>query len=282
MIGWLVEYGISVATEVGCVDIDVVMPIGPGLQPFFGLALNSMLMAESVGDIILVLDGRESLPKTSVDTSDPRIRVHVNSGRRGIGSAMNFGVAQSNAEYIAIMHSDDVSHPLRFSEQLRGMNENPSCVVMGTLAAEPENLKDVPEGLATAVRVVTVSPREIVSHMPLTNPTTIFRRSVFDRVHGYKDSLTSMEDYELLLRLATVGQVCVLPVVLHGYRSHPDQQSRKHRAFREWWWIFVARLGVARSGQVTYAEAVFAQIKWMAFHLKLSLVYRTKVALKRN
>lgn len=266
----------------GCVNIDVVMPIGPGPQPFFELALQSILMAESVGEIILVLDGRESLPETSFDTSDPRIRVCVNSGRRGIGSAMNFGVAQSNAEYIAIMHSDDVSHPLRFNEQLRGMNENPSCVVMGTLAAEPENLKDAPEGVNAGVRAVSVGPREIVSHMPLTNPTTVFRRSAFYRVHGYKDSLTSMEDYELLLRLATVGQVCVLPVVLHGYRSHPDQQSRKHRAFREWWWIFVARFGVARSGQVTYAEAVGTQIRWMAFHLKLSLTYRTKVALKRN
>lgn len=270
------------AIESESVDIDVVMPIGPGPQPFFELALSSILTAESVREIILVLDGRKSLPETSVDTSDPRISVCVNSGRRGIGSAMNFGVAQSNAEYIAIMHSDDVSHRLRFSEQLRGMNENPNCVVMGTLAAEPEELKNAPEGVSAGVRAVTVLPREILSHMPLTNPTTVFRRSAFFQVHGYKDSLTSMEDYELLLRLATVGQVCVLPIVLHGYRSHPDQQSRKHRAFREWWWVFVARLGVARSGQVTYAEAVFAQIKWMVFHLKLSVTYRTNWVLKKN
>jgi GT2 family glycosyltransferase len=263
-------------------DLDVVMPIGPGEQPYCEPALGSILMAESVGKVILVLDGRESLPEMSVETSDPRIIVCVNSGRRGIGSAMNFGVAQSNAEYIAIMHADDVSHPFRFNEQLRAMNENPGCVVMGTLATEPEDLTDPREGIDAAVGVVIVSPRDIVSHMPLTNPTTVFRRSAFYGVHGYKDSMTSMEDYELLLRLATMGQVCILPVVLHGYRSHPDQQSRKHRAFREWWWIFVARLGVARSGQVTYAEAVAAQVRWMAIHLKLSLTYRTKVALKRN
>jgi glycosyltransferase involved in cell wall biosynthesis len=244
--------------------IDIIMPVGPGPQPYLEVAVSSVVACTGVeARLIMVLDGRDDRELIE-DRYGQVASVHTNRMDRGVAGAMNTGLELSQAPNVAVMHADDVCHVDRLRVERDALDDNPSVVALGALTCDPAEVSIAPSkaNRPAAVRVLTTW--QLLLENKICDPTLMARRSALLAVGGYRDGLTSMQDYELLLRLATVGEIGMIQQVLLGYRRHPGQFSRRSPKWTEWSAIRDARRSLSRRkfrsvvpGEVAHSADMF-------------------------
>lgn len=112
------------------------MPVFNG-APFVEEAVESIL-AQTFADFefIIIDDGSTDrsleLLQRYADR-DHRIRLFSQSNL-GIGRTRNKALSLATGEFLAVMDSDDVSLPDRFSKQVHYLRDNPDCAAVGCLA----------------------------------------------------------------------------------------------------------------------------------------------------
>lgn len=149
---------------------------------------------------------------------DDRI-VLVSRRNTGIVGALNEGIAMARGEYIARMDADDVSMPSRLEQQIGYMAENPNCVAVGGLMLMVD-----PSGSPLMVWDIARTHEEIDRlHMSghggaMPHAASMLRRDALLSVGGYRAGVHA-EDLDLFLRLAEIGELCNLPVVVYKYRQ---------------------------------------------------------------
>ncbi len=217
------------------------------LLPVFNAALYLREAIESVlgqtfGDWKLVAvddgstDGSLALLE-SYASQDPRIQV-LSRPNTGIVGALNDGLALCEGGLVARMDADDISLPHRFSAQVSFMNEHPGCVALGS-----DVLYVDPEGLPLIRHLPAFHHSQIVTQLgegnggALIHPSVVFRRSALEQVGGYRDRYQWIEDLDLYVRLAEVGELANLAEVHLLYRQHEQSVNRtrekKHALVRE-------------------------------------------------
>jgi glycosyltransferase involved in cell wall biosynthesis len=158
---------------------------------------------------------------------DARMRV-ISGPNRGLVGALNELLAQARGEYVARMDADDVSRPRRFERQVDFLREHPECVAVGSRALfiDPEGLplyEDVDHYSHEQIERALLRPMVGILH-----PSVVMRRAAVERVGGYRSDYLHVEDLDLFLRLAEVGQLANLPEVLLEYRVHAASVSHSH------------------------------------------------------
>ena len=162
--------------------------------------------------------------------ADPRLRVVVRP-HTGLIGALNHGLHQCVAPYVARMDADDVAAPQRLAKQVEFMQRHPEVSVLGT-RIECFPAAQVQEGY----RVYTQwqngliehdqITREIFIESPLTHPTVILRRQELLALGGYHEPVWA-EDYDLWLRYFAAGKrFAKLPEVLLSWRQHPGRLTQ--------------------------------------------------------
>ncbi len=162
--------------------------------------------------------------------SDKRIRILENPGC-GLVSALNYGLANSSAEYIARMDVDDRMHPQRLQRQLDFMQQHPDITLVASQARLfPEEM--IQDGFREYMRWQNscLSPQQIADEIyvesPMVHPTVFFRRRPVMQLGGYREGLFP-EDYDLWLRLHAAGhRMAKLDAVLLDWREDPQRTSR--------------------------------------------------------
>ncbi len=116
---------------------------------------------------------------------------------RGLGPALDAGMAASQFDVIARMDADDVAMPHRFEVQIPLIAEA-DIVGAGLL----EFVGDI--GNVVGQRVPPTDPEQIQRyarmHDPFNHPTVVYRRQAVQAAGGYGD-LPLMEDYALFARM---------------------------------------------------------------------------------
>ena len=168
-------------------------------------ALNSIYECQTVkpNEVIVVKDGALTQELEDVlniyITKFPKIfKIYSLEVNQGLSSALNYGATKVNYEYIARMDSDDIAFPNRFELQISYLEENNLDIVGGQIIEFGENIEDI-----VSCRNVPISDSEIKKVMkvrsPLSHPTIIFRKQVFDQLEGY-DANIFPEDYDFFVR----------------------------------------------------------------------------------
>ena len=165
---------------------------------------------------------------------DPRITLLCTSAR-GRVACLNAALAAARAPYVAIMDADDLAHPDRLALQCAFLDRHPGVVALGgavTYIADSEAA--IP--LALEGRKVTEKPSKPRSRLdgfpmwplPIMHSAAMMRTEAVLDAGGYRKALLHQEDTDLFLRLEELGEVRNLPQVLHYYRQHTDNTSRRH------------------------------------------------------
>ena len=107
-----------------------------GSTPWLELSLTSIaLQSFQASDIILIDDGLahvNSIKELGQKLFGHRFRLLKNEGQ-GISAALNTGIQQSGAHWIARMDADDIAHPNRFKMQLDFLSQqSPGVIGCGT------------------------------------------------------------------------------------------------------------------------------------------------------
>jgi glycosyltransferase involved in cell wall biosynthesis len=120
---------------------------------------------------------------------------------RGLGPALDQGLAASRYDIVARMDADDVAMPNRFEVQLPLM-QNADIVGAGLV----EFVSDIDHIVGR--RTPPTDPGQIARyarlHDPFNHPTVIYRRQAVMTAGGYGD-LPLMEDYALFTRMLQTG-----------------------------------------------------------------------------
>ncbi|MBF4603152.1 glycosyltransferase [Curtobacterium sp. VKM Ac-2884] len=201
--------------------VSVVIPT-VWLNEHFQQALESIL-TQTLRDIeiVVVLDGIADIDHVIPD--DSRITVVQHAVRRGTPAALNSGVAAAQAPFIARLDADDVASPERLERQVAEFRSRPDLVLLGSYAAVIDS-SGTPTGL---VEVPTAAiPAALLRRNAFVHSSVMIRRGALELVGGYDERCNRMQDYDLWLRIARVGQIANIPDVLVAYRVHDGMHSR--------------------------------------------------------
>lgn len=188
-------------------------------------------------ECVLVDDGSRDETATiaaAAAARDARFRV-VGTGRRGLVSALNAGLARCRGRLVARMDADDLMHRARLAEQVRALAAAPDLVAVGShVRLFPRaHLRD---GLRAYERWLNAidSPQrlreEAFVECPVAHPTLLIRRDALAAL-GYRDRGWP-EDYDLVLRLlGDGGAIGVVPRRLLAWREGPARLSRTSDAY---------------------------------------------------
>lgn len=186
--------------------ISVVVPIY-NTESYLKLAIDSILNQSVVDIEVILIDDCSSDQSLQICEDyarvDSRVRVLKRAKNGGIVSALNDGLSAVRGEYIARMDADDISMPERFSEQLDYLRRNPEVGLCGTSIEIID-----PNNKVIAIRLAETDPRLVRSLLkyfsPIAHPTWMIRKSVLDKLGGYRD-VAPVEDYDFLNRVVLNG-----------------------------------------------------------------------------
>lgn len=194
-------------------SFSVLMSVYKNDQPqFLREALDSILINQSVkpNQVVLVKDGPTCEGLNSVIDyyvlKFPDIfNVVVLTKNKGLGEALNKGLKHCKFKLVARMDSDDISHPLRFEEQVKFLIQNEDIDVVGSSVEEfnkePGDLKRfrTPPTDGDSLR------RYSKFRSPLNHPTIMFRKESVLSAGGYNGDIRLFEDFSLFIRMIQNG-----------------------------------------------------------------------------
>jgi glycosyltransferase involved in cell wall biosynthesis len=157
----------------------------------------------------------------SYATRDPRIRI-LRNNFRSVSVNANSGVSAARYPWVARLDADDLATINRLEHQIEAAEREPGVICWGGAAQlinkEGRKLRIARLGPESEAEFNEIRRSGDVIYM--MGLTTMIRRDVFLQVGGYDPRFNSADDIELLSRLAEVGSVRALPLVLGSYRLH--------------------------------------------------------------
>ncbi len=191
-------------------------------------AVRSACAQEGVAcEIVVVDDGSTDGSAEALQREfGARIRV-LRTANHGVAAARNSGVAASGGELIAFLDSDDLWLPDKLAAQVAFFAAHPAAQICQTgeiwirngIRVNPRAHHRKPSGeiFAPSLRICLVSPSAVM-----------LRRSLFEGVGGFNESLPACEDYDLWLRILRNTPIWLIdrPLVIKR-GGHADQLSRR-------------------------------------------------------
>ena len=171
-------------------------------------------------EVIVVDDGSTDDTRQRLTPYLDRIS-YVYQDNKGLSAARNTGIRHARGEWIALLDADDLWHPRKTEVQLGAVGVDASVGLVGSpeYAEMPDELPDSPATRAIAVR-------DFFYGMPVGPSSTLVRRKAFDLVGGFDETLTSVEDRDMWLRLVVAVRGLQVSAACWQYRYHSAQMSR--------------------------------------------------------
>jgi glycosyltransferase involved in cell wall biosynthesis len=189
-------------------------------------------------ELIVVDDGSTDDTPAVLARYGNRIR-SIRQANGGASKARNAGIAASRGSIVSFLDSDDSWLPTKLEKQVALMarvgETSPCCLSNITLAYsngeqgtsfELSLIKPaLTEGLWTNVLPV------LATRFILFNQAVAVRRSALERLGGFDENFSYMEDYDLALRLALLGPWCYVaePLVVWNEGSAGSLTKRAER-----------------------------------------------------
>lgn len=196
---------------------------------YLAAAVQSVL-GQTFGDFELIVVNDGSTDNTKEEAfrfSDPRVR-YIYQENRGLSAARNTGIQASTGEYIALLDSDDIWLPQKLELQIGLLASHPEVALVYSDA----DLFDDQSGAVTGrfldgKRVFSGKVfRQLLSTQFIKPSTTVVRRSVFQTVGYFDESIREVQDRDMWLRIARQFDIEGIGISLVKVRSHSSNVSK--------------------------------------------------------
>lgn len=185
-------------------------------------------------EILVVNDGSTDATVQVLEAYGDAIRV-IHQANGGLSSARNRGIKEAAGELIAFLDADDRWLPDKLARQVAILAANPEIGFCST-----RTRVEAPDGTASGEWLCPQLEGTLLRTLFLRNGSipgsgsgVMARRHLFDRVGRFDQTLRSLEDIDMWMRLAAVtGYACIdepLTVIV----KHPDSMSRNLDIMRE-------------------------------------------------
>lgn len=222
--------------------VSVVIPVRNG-KDYIQEALDSVLQQSFTDlELLLIDDGSTDDDYDRYALLDPRIRVIHLTGN-GVSRARNVAMVQSRGEFIAFLDADDVWFPGKLKAQVRYFDAHPDVGVVfgkfirwpalpgGGFAPASSLIQDVSQlCMAEEDRSGWIYTRLLHGLLVGMN-TAVVRRTVYEAIGGFNESMRLGEDYDFWLRASRVSEMHSLNGSVALYRIH--DLSAMHQISKE-------------------------------------------------
>lgn len=178
-------------------------------------------------EVVVVDDGSSDDTAVALRAEFGRRIDVLRTANRGVAAARNAGVERCHGDLIAFLDSDDLWLPDKLATQVSFFAAHPEVQICQTDEVWVRN--GVRVNPRTRHRKPSGDIFEPSLHLCLVSPSAVMlRRSLFENVGGFDESLPACEDYDLWLRILRDTPVWLIDrplVVKRG--GHADQLSRR-------------------------------------------------------
>lgn len=154
----------------------------------------------------------------NLDLSDKRIQLVSLPKNIGRTKALQLALLTSSGVFAAVLDADDIALPTRLERQLKLFQENSDLVLVGS------QFEIFSSEYVHAKRTELISGYVTHDLLADTNPfchsTIMFRIEHGLSVGGYRPEFQYAQDFDLVLRLATLGSCFILDESLISFRKH--------------------------------------------------------------
>jgi glycosyltransferase involved in cell wall biosynthesis len=206
--------------------VSVVLPVRDGAA-FIVEAVQSILRQTLTDFELLIIDdgSADGTPTllAAMATGNAQLRVLRQDGL-GLVPALNRGLAEARALYVARMDADDVAWPERLERQATFLDSAPTVALVGSAYRVIG-----PDGAARHTLHPPQSAAEVSTALErgncIAHPSVMLRRDAVLACGGYRPAFRRAEDFDLWLRLRERHALVNLPDTLLDYRAHPAQSA---------------------------------------------------------
>jgi glycosyltransferase involved in cell wall biosynthesis len=217
------------------VKIDIIIPTY-NRASVLEKAIQSVLKQTYQNFLLHIVDDGSTDETSSLLRSfdnHPQICIHTQKNL-GVSAARNFGVKNSQNEWIAFLDSDDEWLPHKLEVQVDYLKKHPG---LRFLHAEEIWIRN---GVRVNPKAKhSKSQLDLISmslEFCLISPSTvIMKRELFNAHHGFSEELEVCEDFDLWNKILLTEDVGFLDqFVTNKYGGHADQLSTKFVAMDYW------------------------------------------------
>jgi len=189
---------------------------------FIGKAIESIrAQGFQEWELLVVHDGpNQQIPEIMAEWTkrDPRILYFHRAAPGNIAEASNFGLARARGEYIAVLDDDDYWADVdKLAKQIDFLDSHRDhcCCGGGVIVVDPAGVEQMrylkPEFDGQIKR------RALLAN-PLAHSTALYRRESALKAGGYDETLAGFQDWDLWLKLGSLGKLYNFPEYFLHYR----------------------------------------------------------------
>ena len=154
-------------------------------------------------------------------------RLKKNLGGGGSG-AINFGFKKSSGQFIALMDSDDISHPDRLEKQIQYLLKHPLTIMVGSQVNVINHT-----GTIIGNKKLPLNHRQIYKQFsiihPMVPPSCLIRKSLLPTSKRFYEIRFGLDDdYYNSFKFLNCGKFANLKDCFLDYRVHFDNCSFRH------------------------------------------------------
>lgn len=211
-------------------SVTTILPTFNG-EKYIRKAIESVISQSfSEWEIIVIDDGSidntESIVKEYAN-KDKRIIYLKNENNLGIQKSLNKGLKEAKGEYIARIDDDDEwIDKDKLKKQVEFLENNVDYVLVGTGAVVVNE-----EGVEMFRYLLPETDQEIRNKLLMKNcfvhSSVMFRKEIALNFNGYseEENVKHLEDYDLWLKLGTVGKLANLPIYVVKFMLRDESIS---------------------------------------------------------
>jgi glycosyltransferase involved in cell wall biosynthesis len=207
-------------------QISVVIPSYNRLSTLIRAIDSVIAQTSKVDEIIIVDDGSSDNTAVEVSARYPQLKL-LRQENSGVSSARNYGIKQAKGDWIALLDSDDSWLPNKIERIRKAQRLNPEISLFHSdeiwirngvrVNAMNKHQKSGGWIFQQCLPLCVISPSAVV-----------IKRSLFDVVGFFDESLPACEDYDLWLRVCHRFPVHYIDhPLINKYGGHQDQLSNQ-------------------------------------------------------
>ncbi|MBS1039164.1 MULTISPECIES: glycosyltransferase [Gluconobacter] len=206
-------------TVVGGPLISVLMPVYRGPAVYVERAILSVLLQTYANIELCIVDDRSERSEISALLAyyaayDSRVKVSVHETNQGISAATNTALSLASGDYIALLDHDDMLTHDAIATVAELLKADPALDLVYSDECKIDG-DDIADELFPKP---DWSPSLLLSVM-YTGHLSVYRKTIVERVGGFRSQFDFSQDYDLILRVAEINpKVFHLREYLYGWR----------------------------------------------------------------